>query len=331
VSYISRRRLLHGVGTLGVALATRCAPAPFKVAPTLRLRRIGFLSINAQPLTFATFQREMRELGYVEDRDFVSEVRNAEGVPEQLPALASDLVRIPVDVIVTPGVQALLAAKAATSTIPVVFANATNLVRQGIVADLARPGGNVTGVTSSVRIAKHLELLRDAVPGLVRVAHLGDSRVPDLVDITRHALEDSEALRLVALPHPIRPDELGAALQSIERERPEALFLWLGKGTWGDGGWDRILTFAVEHHLPQMCTSVLSARNGALMGMSVNADGSWRIVARQVDRVLKGANPGELPVEENPDWEVVLSQSMARKIGFTFPPSVLRRATEVLP
>jgi putative ABC transport system substrate-binding protein len=337
VSRISRRRFLRGVGTLGVALAAGCAPGPLTVAsPTPRLRRIGVL-IQSDPArqSFELLRRGLGALGYVEGRDFAFHERDAQNDFERLPALASEVVKTPVDVIVTIGAASPLAAKAATSTIPIVFASVNNAVRQGLVTDLIRPGGNLTGVTGFGRQHKQLELLKEMAPGLVRVAHLGDSRDPgaELANISRDALEDCRTLGLECLPNviqPTSPSELEAALQAIERARPDGLFVWLSVRSFGPANFDRVIAFAIEHRLPQMFTSVDSARRGGLIGMEVNREAGYRIVARQVDRILKGANPGDLPVEENTIIDVVLNRSMARKIGLTFPDSVLRRATEVI-
>jgi putative ABC transport system substrate-binding protein len=333
---ISRRRILRGVGTLGVAVAVGSGPGPLTVVPpTPRFRRIGLLARSGIPETAELFRRGLGELGYVEGRDFELHERNAGGVVERLPELAFELVKTPVDVIVTINSGPALAAKAATSTIPIVFHSTGNVVRQGIVSDLVRPGGNVTGTTSLVRVHKELELLKEAVPGLVRVAHLGEGKgAPDLADITRDALEDCRTLGLECLGHLITPGpdvlaELEVALQNIERFRPDALFVWISVSL-GAAGLDRVLAFAIERRLPQLFLSVDSARRGALIGMQASVEARYRIIARQVDRILKGANPGDLPLEENTVFDIALNRSMARKIGFTFPQSVLIQATEVI-
>ena len=330
---ISRRGFVRGVATLGVAFAAGCGPGPLTIAPpTPRLRRIGLLSRSGTPETAESFRRGLGELGYVEGRDFELHERNAAGVVERLPARAFELVEIPVDVIVTINSGPALAAKSATTTIPIVFQSTGNVLRQGLVSDLVRPGGNVTGTTSLARVHKELELLNEAVPGLVRVAHLGEGSAPDLSDISRDALEDCRTVGLECLPNVINPSsaaELEAALQNIERFRPDALFVWISVSL-GAAGLDRILAFAIERRLPQLFLSVESARRGALIGMQANVEARWRIIARQVDRILKGAKPGDLPVEENTIFDIVLNRSMAKKIGLTFPDSVLRRATEIV-
>jgi putative tryptophan/tyrosine transport system substrate-binding protein len=336
-SDVSRRRFLRSVGTLGVALAAGCAPGPLTVAPpTPRLRRIGLLiSSNATGRSVESFRRALGDLGYVEGLNFAFDLRDAQNLLERLPALAAELVEARVDVIVTIGNDPpALAAKSATSTIPIVFAHVGNVVAQGLVSDVARPGGNLTGVANLGRWGKQLELLKETVPGLVRLAHLGDARAPDLARITRVTLEDCETLGLECLPNtlssPDSPDELEAALQSIQRARPDGLFVWLSSLTLGASGLDRVIAFAIEHRLPQLFLSVDSARRGGLIGMQVNLDAGYRIVARQVDRILRGANPGDLPVEENSFFDIVLNRSMARKIGVTFPNSVLLRAAEMI-
>jgi putative ABC transport system substrate-binding protein len=298
------------------------------------LRRIGLLTRSGSPATAELFGRGLGELGYVEGRDFELHERNAEGVVERLPALAFELVETPVDVIVTINSGPALAAKAATSTIPIVFHSTGNVVRQGLVSDLVRPGGNVTGTTSLVRVHKELELLKESVPGLVRVAHLGDAQGTDLADVTRDALEDCRTLGLECLGNvitlgPNRLAELEVALQNIERFRPDALFVWISVSLVA-AGLDRVLAFAIERRLPQLFLSVDVARRGGLIGMQASVEARWRIVARLVDSIFKGANPGDLPVEENSVFDIVLNRATARKIGLTFPQSVLLRATEVI-
>ena len=326
---ISRRRLLHGVGTLGVALAAGCGPGPLIVAsPTPRLRRIGFLTSLSRSVE--SLRRELGELGYVEGRDFAFHERDSQGVSERLPALASELVETPVDVIVTIGFGPTAAARAATSSIPIVFSNVANPVARGLVADMAWPGGNLTGTTGVGIVVKQLELLKETVPGLVRVAHLG-ARVTDLANITSATQDDCRALGLECLGNVISsPTELEAALGAIERTRPDALFVWVGVEFLGAAGLERVIAFAIEHRLPQLFQNLASARAGGLIGMGASGEANWRIVARQVDKILRGANPGDLPVEENTVFDITLNRSMARKIGFTFPDNVLRRATEVV-
>jgi putative ABC transport system substrate-binding protein len=334
---ISRRRLLRGVGTLGVALAAGCGPGPLSVAPpTPRLRRIGVLIQNDPAReSFELLRRGLGGIGYAEGRDFAFYQRDAQGVLERLPALASELVESPVDVIVAIGTgPSALAAKAATSTIPIVFGNVSNPVRQGLVSDLVRPGGNLTGVTNPTRKHKELELLKEAVPGLVRVAHLGSGTGEELANTTRDAAEDCQTLGLACVANvmnsPSSTSELEIALQAIERARPDGLFVWISARSFGVAGLDRILAFAIEHRLPQLFLQIDSARRGGLIGMEASLEARYRIVARQVDRILKGANPGDLPVEENTTFDIALNRTMARTIGFTFPQSVLLRATEVV-
>ena len=337
VGRISRRSLLRGVGTLGVALAAGCGgPGPLTVAsPTTRLHRIGLL-IQSDPArqSVESFRRGLGELGYVEGRDFAFHERDAQGDFERLPALASELAQTPLDVIVAIGDRSAFAAKAATSTIPIVFSGVGNAVRQGLVSDLVRPGGNITGVTNLGRQHKQLELLKEAVPGLVRVAHLGYGAGEELANITRDALEDCRALGLACVPNvinsPPSPSELEAALEAIERAGPDGLFVWFSVRSYGAASHDRVLAFAIEHRLPQLFLSVDSARRGGLIGMEARLEARYRIVARQVDRILKGANPGDLPVEENAVFDIALNRSMARKIGLTFPHSVLLQAKEVI-
>lgn len=312
---------------------------PVKVR-TPSARKIGFLSSSSaapdSTLGTPSLSRQLRAYGYVEGRDLVIEVRRSEGVPDRLPRLAAELVALGVEVIVTNGgTSPALAAKQATGTVPIVVRGLDNPEDHGVVASLARPGGNVTGVANpgAELSAKRVELLKETVPGLANVAvlfHSDDAGQRALVRATEVA---ARALQVAPRATAVDAlDQLDAVLAAAWRDRPEGLVELHGFQFYGAGfaGFGKLLDFAVEHRLPQIYNGAAYAGAGGLMALGENSEASWRIVARLVDRILKGASPSDLPVEVNSVFDLALNMPMARKLGLTFPENVLRQATEVI-
>jgi putative ABC transport system substrate-binding protein len=324
-----------GAWTVGAGMLATCSPQP---APLSRKRKVGYLS-NANAATDPTqntpsLSRALRDLGYVEGRDLTIETRLSEGVRDRLPALAAELVALRVDVVVTTGgPTSALAAKGATNTIPIVFTGLADPVGAGLVSNLARPGGNLTGVVGEDVQAKRLELLRETVPGLSRVAILFNEKDAGAL-VNRQAAEDAaRELGVGSVAIPLNtPDELDVAVAALSRERVDGLVDTHGGMFYGRGfaSLGKLLEFAVVHRLPQTYNGVEYARAGGLMALGQNTDFRWQVVARLVDRILKGANPGDLPVEVTNVFQLALNLPMARKIGLTFPESVLRQATEII-
>ena len=298
-----------------------------------RIPRIGIL-IPASASFFSArveaFHRRLRELGYVEGKNIVIEYRYAEGKLERLPDLAAELVRLKVDVIITTG-QAILAAKKPTATIPIVLANAVDPVGDGLVSSLARPGGNITGlsVMSPDLDGKRLELLKKAFPKVARVAFLwepGGSRGnPALTDM--EAAAKALGLKLQSLP--VRSlDDFESAFARAKREGAQALIA--GPGPLFNTQQRQVLDFAAKNRLPAMYPTSEFVEAGGLMSYAPNYADFWRRAADFVDKILKGTKPGDIPVEQPTKFEFVINLKTAKQIGLTIPPNVLVRADRVI-
>jgi putative ABC transport system substrate-binding protein len=294
--------------------------------------RIGVLSFYDPPSAAeregSPFWQGMHELGWGEGQNISIERRYAEGRADRLPALAAELVQLPVDVIVATGPQETRAAKAASDTIPIVFTGVGDPVRVGFVASLARPGGNMTGLSSmSPELSgNRMELLKEAVPGISHVAVLTNSSVNYLLA----DMERSAQLLGVTL-HPVfvqELNELDQAFTAMMAARVDALivltaplFIWQ---------WRRVLDLATQSGLPAMYPLRRSVVAGGLMSYGPDlAVQGWRAVY-YVDKILKGAKPGDLPVEQPTKYELVINLKTAQALGLTIPPSVLFQATEVI-
>jgi putative ABC transport system substrate-binding protein len=258
-------------------------------------------------------------------------VRRAENQPERYPDLAMDHVRLPVDIIVAGDAAAALAAQHATSTIPIVMAVSADPVRDGLVASLARPGGNITGLSIMVPevTGKRLELLAAAVPGLSRVALLMDTGIPS----QPAELHDHEAaargLGVQLLPLEVRdPDAFAGAFQAATQGHAQALIMMQGPLFSTHRG--RLAELALASRLPTMAGEVGYAQAGGLMNYGPNLPESWHRAATYVDKILKGAKPAELPVEQPITFELVINLKTAQALGLTIPPTLFFQATEVI-
>jgi ABC-type uncharacterized transport system substrate-binding protein len=319
-----RRFLLVGlVTTVAVPLASK-AQQPARP-------RVGWLtsSVVHTPNVDA-FRHAMRTLGYP---DVGLEFRAAAGKMERLPALASELVGLNVDVIVTDGGPAAVAARDATATIPIVIgATAADLVQQGVVASLARPGGNVTGFTISTGpelYGKRLELLREALPALTRVAVVWNPRN----EVSRIALAsvDTAARTLRIQVDAIEAPEvhdIDRALGSAARPRVSAMLIVADAFFWSQR--DRIVALADRYRLPAIYPEVDFAEAGGLMAYGSKVTENFRRAAGYVDRILKGARPADLPVEQPSTFELVVNLKAAKALGLTLPRSLLLRADHVI-
>ncbi len=319
---------------LGIALALPAAVGQ----PRGKIPRIGYLTDSAAPQSeVQAFQGALREIGYVEGQNIAFALRFAE--PEQYAALTAELVGLKVDVIVVRSGFMALAAKHATTTIPIVMVISGDAVGQGIVASLARPGGNVTGLTavSPDRSQKRLALLKEAVPERTRVAVLRCPIVagqPNAVDqIEWHELQGAASLFGLHLQSlEVRHlDDLEALFEAAVRERADALVTLDCVYTNWEPAQRQIAGLAATHRLPAMLSSV-AVRAGGLMsyGAGWGAGGLWRRVAIYVDKILKGAKPADLPVEQPIKFELVLNLKTAKALGITFPPTLLIQADEVI-
>ena len=302
-----------------------------------KVPRIGFLGLNpdANPHLRGAFLQGLRDLGYVEGRNVVIEYRSAEGKLEQLPALAAELVALKLDVIVTGGgTPTALAAKQVTRTLPIVFSSATDPVTDGLVTSLARPGGNVTGLSNLAPelVGKCLEQLKQAVPGVSRVAVLWQpGALPERTD--KDMLQGAEvAARALGVRLQFvearGPADFDRAFSDITRARAGALAV-LGSAIFNSER-GRLVDLAAKHRLPTMYTSRDFVDAGGLMAYGPNRADSFRRAATYVDKILKGAKPADLPVEQASTFELVINLKAAKALGLTIPRSVLARADQVI-
>jgi putative tryptophan/tyrosine transport system substrate-binding protein len=300
-----------------------------------KVPRIGFLS-GSPPSSIKTnteaFRQGLRDLGYVEGKNIVIEWRSAEGKRDLLAALAADLVRLKVDLIVTAGPLVTRAAKEATSTIPIVMAQDPDPVGNGFVASLARPGGNITGLS---RLApelsgKQLELLKEIVPKLSRVAAIGTSTRPGNAQTLRE-VELAAGAFGVQLQYLdiLSPKDIETAFQAAVRERADGA-LWFVTGSIGNPHRKKIADLAVSSRLPVIYFLRDHVEAGGLMSYGVNEVDLYRRAATYVDKILKGAKPADLPVEQATKFEFVINLKAAKQIGLTIPPNVLARADRVI-
>ena len=314
------------LGLLGIPLTTEGQQ------PT-HVYRIGRLSSESpNPVNLEAFRQGLRDLGYVEGDNLVLELRYAEGQEERLPALAAELVRLPVEVIVATGAPAARAAQQATATIPIVIVTLTDPLRAGFVSSLARPGGNITGVSgpSATFIGKQLELLTDAVPGVTRVTVLLHPTHPMASPIVSELARAAQALGVqLHLLEVHDPTELDTVLVAMTRTRAEALLV--PPFPLFDVQRHRILAVAAQRRLPVMATDVRRwVEEGALLFYGMSSTANHRRAAAYVDKILKGAKPGDLPVEQPMKFELVINLKTAKALGLTIPPHFLMLADEVI-
>jgi putative ABC transport system substrate-binding protein len=312
--------------TFGIGLLL--PPLGVAASQPVKVHRIGVLMFTSSPVAIEELRQGLHEVGYVEGRNLTLEVRSAEGRAERLADLADELVRLPVELIVAHTTAGVLAARHATTTLPIVAAVMTDPVQAGIAESLAHPSGNITGSFAS-RLelqAKRLEFLKDALPGVTRVAvFLAEGTRGN--QAWRTALERT-ARELGVELHPVEmhgPDDIEPALSAIAHEQAEALVVSdasrLGPHA------ERIGAFVVEHRLP---TIGASRQPSYLMAYWVRVDLLWRRAAVFIDKILKGARPGDLPMEQAYKFVLVVNLKTAKALGITMPPSLLVLADEVI-
>jgi putative ABC transport system substrate-binding protein len=296
--------------------------------------RLGFLSAGAaqdERDRLAVFREGLRDLGYIETKNIFIEYRFAEGKLEQLPELAVGLARLNVNIIVTAGNEAVQAAKSATQAIPIVMAFSGDPVGAGFVSTLARPGGNTTGL-SRINIeltAKRLELLNEVIPSATRIAVLynPEGRVPMLALKEAQAAAQKLGLQIQALEMQA-PQDIDSAFRSAARERAGAVMTLAG----GFTGFHRkrIVNLAAKSHLPAVYNNSRFVEDGGLMSYASDQREEFRRAALYVDKILKGAKPRDLPVEQPSKFELVMNLRTAKQIGLTIPANVLARADRVI-
>jgi putative ABC transport system substrate-binding protein len=321
---------------MGLLILTLLSPPmTLEAQPAGKVVRIGLLDFGtpnpSSEARWKSLRERLRELGYVEGQNVAFEQRWANGQVDRLPVLAGELVSLKVDMIVTATGDAALAAKHATSTIPVVFATAPDPVRLGLVASLARPGGNVTGVTSlsSDLAGKRLELLKQLVPRVSRIAVLNDPENRSSEFILKGAESVAKSLGVAVQTVDVRGQkEFEAAFSAMKRGHADAVIL--GVNTPFLVHRRRIAELAVAHRLPMMAPTKEYAEAGALVSYGTDYPDQFRRVAMYVDKILKGAKPAELPIEQPTKFELVINLKTAKALGLTIPQSVLGRADELI-
>jgi putative ABC transport system substrate-binding protein len=328
---VTSRRAFICILAGGVLAAPRVAEAQ----QAGKVYRIGLLDYSApdpgRQAWWNVFRQRMRELGYVEGQNVSFEPRWAEGDADRLPKLAAELVRLKVDLIVTGGQSAAIAAKRATSTIPIVTATGSDPVGVGLVASLRQPGGNVTGMTSisSELAAKRLELLRNVAPRASRIAILWDERDAG----SRLAVDETEAaaktagLTIQSVPVGSAAG-LEAAFATVVRGRAGALIIVSNARLFSYR--KRIAELAVKHRLPTVAGPREYVEAGGLASYGPDLPDLFRRAATFVDKILKGAKPGELPIEQPTKFELVINLKTAKALGLTIPQSLLLRTDEVI-
>jgi len=326
---------LSAIGLMLIlALAILAVPLTAEAQQPKNVPRIGFLSAASASSISArseAFRQGLRELGYVEGQNLVIEYRYAEGKLDRLRELAAELVRLPVDVILSAGPTVTRPAQEATSTIPIVMAFDSDPVGSGFVASLARPGGNITGLsTLSPEITgKQLELLKEIVPTLSRVAVLGNSLTAGNAQVLRETETTAQALR-VQLQYIDMPGlkDIEPAFRDVSQARADAILMLNNPLVTAQR--TQTADLAVKSRLPAIYVATEFVEAGGLMSYGVNINDLFRRAATYVDKILKGANPGELPVEQPIKFELVINLKTAKQIGLTIPPNVLAGADRVI-
>jgi len=322
---------------LALALSLLAEPLAATAQSPAKVFRIGYLGYSSPALErhlVEAFRQRLRGLGYVESQNAAIEYRSAEGKLERLPELAAELVGLKVDVIVTLATPAALAAKQATRTIPIVVAAMADPVRDGLVASLAQPGGNITGSTflGPELVPKRLELLKEAVPGTSRVAVLWHPGVYSERTMREMVTETEGAARALGVQLQLLgaggPTDFDRAFSAMGRDRPDGLVVFPSPMLYLEHR--RIVDLVAKAHLPAVYPWKEAVEGGGLMSYGASIPEMIRQAAVYVDKILKGAKPGDLPVEQPTKFELVINLKTAKALGLTMPQSILVRADEVI-
>ncbi|HSE88732.1 MAG TPA: ABC transporter substrate-binding protein [Candidatus Binatia bacterium] len=325
-----RKANLFGLAVFAMLFAL-CAPA--EAQPTGKIFRIGILdnsTASGSAVLLDAFREELRKLGWIEGKNIGFEYRFAEQRNERLPELAGELIRLKVDLILAMGQQAASAAKSASLSIPIVMATAGSPVASGLVASLARPGGNVTGLSSLAPElnSKRLEIIKDAVPKLTRVGLLRTlvSTSPQVQEL--RAAATTLKVKLEEIEIQLDPKGLESAFQTAKRKQLDAIITAAGRPLFAER--KRIVELAGKYRLPAIYPQRGYVDEGGLMSYGVDFDDLLRKSAHYVDKILKGAKPADLPVQQATKFEFVINLKAAKQIGLTIPPEVLARANQVI-
>ena len=307
--------------------------APAEAQPK-RIPRVGYLaavSAAADAPRLEAFRQGLRELGYVEGQNIIIDYRHTDREFERLPDLANELVRLKIDVLVAVTTNAALAAKKTTGTIPIVFMGVTDPIAAGLVESLARPGGNSTGITNMAAIlaGKRLEFLKETFPKVARVAVLWDPQAPGSRPQWNESQLPAEKLHLQLYSMEISSvDKYEPAFKEAIEARNTAV--WITLNPLANSNQKLIAELAINSRLPSICARADYAENGCLMAYGPGYSTEGRDGARYVDRILKGAKPADLPIEQPTKFELVINLKTAKRIGVTVPQSVLNQADKVV-
>ncbi len=313
-----------------VAGGLLAAPLAAKAQRAGKVWRIGFISVAYLGIEDILFQ-DLRELGYVEGQNLVVERRYSEGRAERFAEFAIELARLNLDIIIVATTPAALAVKNATKKIPIVQPNSIDPVGAGLAASLARPGGNFTGTTTQAPdlVAKRLQLLVQAIPHVSTVAVVWNSANPANAHSWREVQDAAGMLRIHLQSREVRgPSDFERVFAGMARERPDALLLIGDQLTLQHG--EQIVDFATQKRIPSMVDRVYLARSGGLMSYGADDEELWRRAAVLVDKILKGAKPADLPIEQPTKFNFVINLKTAKTLGLTIPRSVLGRADQVI-
>ena len=327
---MKRREALRNISTFVALMATRPGFGAIAEAQQARIPRIGWLAVSpaSAAATIDLFQREFTRLGYVDGKNVVFEYRYAEGKLDRLPALAEELVRQKVDVIIAPTTPAAIAVKNATKTIPIVFIDVTDPIAAGLIDSLARPGGNITGFTTigAILAGKRLELLKETVPKLSRVAVLWNPKDASSVQSWKESQLPARELGLQLYSMEVSGTEkLESVFKGATKARSGAL-AYMGSSM----GATQIAVLANKNRLPAIFSRQPVVENGGLMSYGADRSEGFARAAVFVDKILKGTNPAEIPVEQPMRFELAVNLKTAKMLGLTIPPIVLMRATRVV-
>jgi putative tryptophan/tyrosine transport system substrate-binding protein len=326
---VNRRAFVTG---LGAALA---APLAAEAQQAGKVGRVGYLlgaTREQSSQLVKAFEDGLRDLGYVPGRNVLIEYRFADGKLERLPQLAQDLVRLKVDIIVTGSNPHVIAAKQATTTIPIVMVYVRDPVGAGLVASLSRPGGNVTGLSQDVGAeipGKRLALLKELVPKLSRVAVLVSPGVPQGLAALKAMEAPARTLGMTIARFDARgPGDLEGVFAAVTRARSDALVVTGGPVLFNMR--TQIAQLALRHRLPSISAITEDVEAGGLMSYGASLSDQWRRAATYVDKVLKGTKPGDLPVEQPTKFELIINLKTAKALGLTIPPSLLAQADHII-
>jgi putative ABC transport system substrate-binding protein len=322
---------------VALILGLLVAPLNVDAQPSAKIPTIGYLGVTRSPPWVEAFRQGLEELGYVDGKTIGVTYRFAEGQPGQLPALAAELVQLPVDVIVANGMGAAQAAQNTTTKIPIVMVSAGDPVAPGLVASLARPSGNVTGLylMSPDLAGKRLQLLKEAIGSLARVAVLWNAGDAAMTDTFREIQSAAQVLGAIVQPLGVQEaKDIDSIIATIMEDRPDALFMITDVLT--RKYTKQVVDFAAQRQLPTMfegsgpVAEGGPVAQGGLMSYGPSVTDALRRAAYYVDRILKGAKPGDLPVEQPVKFELVINLKTAKALGITMPPSLVMLADRVI-